>query len=447
MLITNAKLVTWGSPNQIIEDQGLLIAGGRIKEIGLCSELVEKFPNEKQVNARSQYVFPGNICAHTHFYGAYARGLYIPGHPPKDFPDILEKLWWPLDKTLDEKGIYYSAMVCLIDAIKHGTTILFDHHASPNFINGSLDVIAQAVLDTGLRASLCYEVTDRNGDRGANEGIQENLRFVERVKTLPSDQLHGMVGLHASLTLSEETLVKCREQTPPGIGFHIHVAEHEVDEYDSLQKTGVRVVDRLNRHNMLGDNSIVVHAVHIDAVEMRLLADTGTWVSHQPRSNMNNAVGLPRIEDMLRMGIPVCIGNDGFSNAMWEEWKATYLAHKLFTRDPRRLNGNDLVKMAVYNNARLANRFFTGGPYGVIEPGAAADLMFVDYHPYTPITVDNLPWHILFGFQESMISSTIVAGEMLMEDRRIVKIDEEEIFRKALLHAPSVWRRYWEQFT
>ena len=170
------------------------------------------------------------------------------------------------------------------------------------------------------------------------------------------------------------------------MGFHVHVAEHSVDEYDSLSKAGTRVVDRLQRAGILGPKTIAVHAVYIDAKEMAILAETNTWVSHQPRSNMNNGVGLPRVEEMLRAGVKVCLGNDGFSNAMWEEWKALYLAHKLIHSDPRRLSGSTVVEMAITNNALLLQTQFQGAQIGMLQKGAEADLIFVDYHPITPLT-------------------------------------------------------------
>lgn len=450
MLITNANLVTWGSPNQILTDHALFLQDGLIAEIIPQSEAINKYPDEERVDAGGQWVFPGNICAHTHFYGAYARGMSIPGKAPADFPEVLGKLWWPLDKALDKDAVYYSAMVCLIDAIKHGTTTLIDHHASPSVIPGSLDEIQRAVEQTGLRAVLCYEVTDRDGVDRARSGIQENIRFIRRVHEDPGlvGRIGAMFGLHASLTLSDETLEMCSaavEDLPVSAGFHIHVAEHPVDEFDSLAKSGTRVVDRLNQFNILGPQSIVVHAVHVDAREIDLLARTSTWVTHQPRSNMNNGVGLPAVESMLRAGVRVCLGNDGFSNAMWEEWKAAYLAHKLIHLDPRWMSADLIKQMAVENNRDLAQSLLGGPRLGVIAPGAAADLIFVDYHPYTPLEPGNLPWHIVFGFHESMITTTIVGGKVLMRDRKLTIFDEEQIAREALAKAPMVWDRYRQQ--
>jgi putative selenium metabolism protein SsnA len=448
MIITNANVITWENPNRIMENQAIYIEDGKIKEIGPAEELVQRYPNAERLDAHSQYVMPGSICAHTHFYGAYSRGLNIPGEPAQNFVEILEKLWWPLDKSLSHEAVHYSALVCLLDAIKNGTTTLVDHHASPNAIQYSLDDIASAVDASGVRASLCYEVTDRNGADGARAGIDENVRFINLIKqgSDSGGRLSALFGLHASLTLSDETLAACREAAPQDIGFHIHVAEDLADEEDSLEKYHTWVVDRLLTHDLLGPLSLVVHAVHIDEREMQLLKETNTWVTHQPRSNMNNAVGLPKVEAMLDSGIKVCLGNDGFSNAMWDEWKTCYLAHKLVNQDPRRMPASTIAQMAIYNNAGLAKMLFPKINLGSIVPGAEADLIFVDYQPFTPVTADNLPWHIIFGFQDSMVTGTMVAGKLLMKDRQVLSLDEEKIIYQARKLAPDVWGKFQQSF-
>lgn len=440
MLIVHAQLVT---PSEIINDGALYIADGLIADVGASTDLLAKYPAAQMVDAGGQLVMPGSICAHTHFYGAYARGMGIPGPAPKDFPEILERLWWPLDKALDKDAVAYSALIFMIDAIKHGTTTLIDHHASPNFIDGSLDVIADAVDQAGLRAVLCYEVTDRDGPEKAEAGIAENIRFLEAAKGRP--QLAGSFGLHAGLTVSDETLAACVDAAESyDTGFHIHVAEHEVDEYHSMQQYGMRVVDRLDRAGILGPKSIVAHAVHTDAWEQEILRDTGTWVTHQPRSNMNNAVGAAPIETLMRGGVNLALGTDGFSSNMWAEWKAAYFLHKVAHRDPRRGPGDLIAQMALVNNARLAEVFFPDERLGVIEKGAAADLMLVDYHPFTPLSAGNLPWHIIFGFEASMITGTIANGQWLMRERKLLTLDEQAIAEMAREIAPAVWARYEE---
>jgi len=445
-LITNGTLITWEKPNQILEGQALLISNGRIAGIGQQAELTARYSQAEILDAAGQYIMPGNICAHTHFYGAFARGMAIPGLAPKDFPEILRKLWWPLDRALTLEDVRASAEVMLVDAIRHGTTTLIDHHASPNAIEGSLDVIAEAVERSGLRAALCYEVTDRDGPQKAQAGIAENLRFIQKAfqKRSPGAKISATFGLHASLTLSDGTLEACRQVVPQGVGFHIHAAEHESDQYDSLAKSGLRVIDRLHRHGILGPQSIVAHAVHVDARETAILAESGTRVTHQPRSNMNNGVGVAQVESMLRAGVNLCLGTDGFPSTMWEEWKTTYLLQKAWNRDPQRMPADAIAEMAVYNNAALSGSFFPEAPLGLLQEGAHADLIFVDYRSHTPVTPENLPWHIVFGFHESMVTTTIVSGQLLMRDRKLLTMDEEAIAAHALQLAPAVWKRYAE---
>lgn len=441
LLITNGRVITGGAATDIASGQAIYIKDGFIADKGPERKLLETYKGAPLLDAAGQLVMPGNICAHTHFYGAFARGMAIPGDAPKDFPEILEKLWWRLDKALTLDDVRYSALVCLIDAVKHGTTTLVDHHASPNAIDGSLDIIAEAVKESGLRACLCYEVTDRDGPEKMRAGIRENMRFLEKRAKSPDDQLAGTFGLHASLTLSDESLTACRDAAPAGQGFHVHVAEHEVDEYDSLKRSGVRAIERLGRFAILGPKTITAHCVHIDYEEARLLKETGTWVSHQPRSNMNNAVGAAQIEALGRLGVRVCLGNDGFSNAMWEEWKAAYFLHKIASRDPRRGNGGFIAEMAGVNNAELAGQFF-GLRLGVLEPGAAADIILVDYQATTPLSGGNLPWHIIFGFESSMVTTTICRGQLLMKDRKLLFLDEAAITAKSRELAAGVWERY-----
>src|SRR5262245_8994961 len=219
MLITDATLITWESPKRILENNALSIEGDRILDLGQSIDLRTKYPQAEVIDARGQYVMPGNICAHTHFYGAFARGMAIPGEAPKDFPEILERLWWRLDKALTLEDVRYSALVCLVDAVKHGTTTLFDHHASPNTITGSLDVIAEAVEEAGLRACLCYEVSDRDGVEKTRAGIEENQRFLKSQFSNLNSQVAATFGLHASFTLSDATLEACRSVHAGG--FHI----------------------------------------------------------------------------------------------------------------------------------------------------------------------------------------------------------------------------------
>lgn len=445
MIIRNGPIVTWSDPNQILEDHEILVQDGIIKEIAAAGKLSKQYPDEEVLDAQGQLIMPGNICAHNHFYGAFSRGMAIPGEPSRNFSEILANLWWKLDKALDEDGVRYSALTLLLDAVKYGTTTIIDHHASPNFIDGSLDVVYEAVLQSGLRCALCYEVTDRDGEEHALAGIRENARFIERVQDGEVDPMvKAHFGLHASLTVSDETLDRCIEANQNRAGFHTHVAEGIVDQEDSLAKYGKRVIERFWDKGILNDKSILAHGIHLNDHEIELLVQSGTWLTHQPRSNMNNAVGVAEVEKMLNAGVPVCLGNDGFSNAMWQEWFVAYLIQKDHKADPRAMNGYDVIKMAVTNNSRLATQIYDGLRVGTIKEGAAADIIFVDYHPITPMHAGNLPWHILFGFRDGMVTMTMANGKVLMKDRKLLFLDESEIAAKSREVAAQTWVRVQE---
>jgi len=446
MLITHGLVATLGKDNRVIQDGAIVIQDGKIAEVGVARELKNKFPNAEELDAQGMLVLPGAICTHTHFYGAFARGMYIPGAPASNFVQILEKLWWRLDLALDHEGTRLSALVCLVDAIRHGTTTLIDHHASPNAIEGSLDVIAQAVNESGLRACLCYEVTDRSGDEGAKAGIAENVRFARAVSQAPSPYLKAMFGLHAAFTVSDRTLEHCvGEAQMLQVGFHTHLAEDAADEDDSLRKHEMRIVRRFLQRGVLGSKTICAHGVHLDENELRMLAETATKLTHQPRSNMNNAVGVAPIQKALDLGVCVGLGNDGFSNDHFAEMKAAYLVHKINERDPRVMSGDTVMKLAYENNARIA-REAAGWeePLGELSPGAWADIVLLDYRPYTPLTADNLPWQIIFGIDGAHVNTTIVGGRVLMRNRQLTTLDEERIAAQAREYAPKIWKRFME---
>ncbi len=442
LLITHARLATLGDDPTLLENGALFVEDGYIAALGPSAELVARYPAAERWDAAGQLVLPGAICAHTHFYGAFARGMAVPGEPAANFVQILERLWWRLDKALSLEAARYSALVCLVDAVRHGTTTLIDHHASPNAIDGSLDAVAEAVSEAGLRACLCYEVTDRDGPERAQAGIAENVRFAKSQLATRNSQLASSFGLHASLTLSEETLVDCVSAVGDlGIGFHIHVAEDGADQENSLRKSGKRVVQRLHDAGILGPRTIAAHCVHVDEREIELLAETGTWVTHQPRSNMNNGVGVASVERMLRAGVNVGLGNDGFSNQMLAEMKAAYLVHKLEQGDPRAMPGDLVMRLAYANNAQLTRVFWPDLPLGELREGASADLVFLDYAPTTPLSAGNLPWHLLFGVEASAVTATVCAGRVLMRDRKLLTLDEEAITARSRELAAQVWER------
>jgi len=453
MLITNGTLITLGAdaPRRVIENGAVYIRGDKIADIGTTRALEKRYSREdaERLDARGKLVMPGSIVSHTHFYGAFARGMALPpGPPPKNFPEILQQLWWKIDRALMLEDCKLSALVCLVDAIRNGTTTLIDHHASPNAIDGSLDTVADAVLESGLRASLCYEVTDRNGAAGARAGIRENVRFIKKVMSdewrVARNRVAASFGVHASFTVSDKTLEQCLDAIDGlGVGFHIHVAEDIADEDDALQKFKQRVSERLETRGVFGPKTIAAHCVQVDVGEIELLHRTKTNVAHNARSNMNNAVGVADVLGMLRRGINVGLGNDGFTNNQFAEMKTAYLLHKSARRDPRVMGADQVVEIAYANNAKIA-RVFWRPRVGELSVGAFADIILLDYIPYTPLTAGNFPWHLIFGMDGTHVTHTICAGKLLMKDRQLLTLDEEAIAARAKEAAKQVWKRVME---
>ncbi len=436
--IRNGTLATLGERNRILKGHSLWIEGGVIREVAPDGELASRKADEV-IDARGRLVLPGFINAHMHFYSTFACG-WTKAKASRNFQEVLQNLWWRLDKKLSLEDCYFSSLIPCIRAIRHGTTTLIDHHASPFAVAGSLDRVAQAILETGLRASLCYELSDRDGPKIAQEGIDENVRFLKRVKKEGNERLRALFGLHASFTISDESMAKASEYGKKlGAGFHIHTAEDLSDEEDCVKKHGRRVVERLHRHGILGRTTICAHAVHVNGKEMDLLKETDTVVVHNPQSNMNNAVGVADVLGLLKKGILVGLGTDAMTTNMLEEVRSALWVRHLAAKDPN-AGFVETAGLLLENNRKIANRFWDM-PLGELKPGATADVIVADYLPATEMSAENFLGHLIFGVSQVPINTTVVAGKVLMKNRELVGIDEERIAARAREASTGLWKR------
>ena len=435
----NGIVVTLGKKNRVLWNATVVTDGELVVALGDSDAMKRRYPDGKSVDCFGKIILPGFICAHHHFYSTMARGMAIPGEPAKNFVEILEKLWWKVDRALGEEDILLSAQLPLIDCIRNGTTTVIDHHASPSMRDGSLDLIETAVRQSGLRASLCYEVSDRNVIGG---GIAENERFIKKVGQ-GDGQIAAMMGLHASFTLSDETLEKCVGIAKDGnVGCHIHVAEDLSDREDSLKKYNTTIVNRLQKMGAAGKKSIFVHCVHIDEDEMDIVAKTGTIVVHNPESNMNNAVGVTPILKMLNKGILVGLGTDGMGSDMLAQMHCAYLLHRLANCDPR-VAFMEAPQMLLQNNVEIVKRQF-GLRLGEIAEGRPADLAIIDYFPPTPLSEANFLGHLIFGLVDAVVDTTVCRGKILMQGKQIISMDEERLAARSRELAPKMWQRLQE---
>ena len=432
----NGIVVTLGQYNQVIWNGSVVTEGENIVAVGNAAAMRKRFPDAESIDCAGKVVLPGFICAHHHFYSTMARGMAIPGEPASNFVEILERLWWKVDRALLDEDITLSAQIPLIECIRNGTTTVIDHHASPGMRDGSLDLIESAVRQAGIRASLCYEVSDRNILGG---GIEENERFIKKIGK-GDGQIAAMMGLHASFTLSDETLERCVGiAKDAGVGCHIHVAEDLADREDSLQKYGMPTVHRLDKMGASGPKSLFIHCVHVDESEMDLIAATKTGVVHNPESNMNNAVGVTPLFKLLQRNILVGLGSDGMSSDMLSQMRCAYLLHRLANNDPR-VAFLEAPKLLLENNADIVERQF-GLPLGEIAEGRPADLAILDYQPPTALSEANFLGHLIFGLVDATVDTTVCRGRILMQGKKILSMDEKRIAARSRELAPQMWQR------
>ena len=439
ILIGNGRMITRAEATPFLEDGCVAVDGTTIAAVGTTAEMKKAYPDAQFIDAKGGVIMPGLINAHNHIYSTFARGLSIDGHNPKNFMDILDGLWWTLDRNLNNDANKYSAYATYIDCIKQGVTTIFDHHASYGQTEGSLFTIADVAKELGLHTSLCYEVSDRDGQEKMKAAVKENVDFIKAAQADTSGMVHGMFGLHAAFTLSDETLDYCNAEKPEGAGYHVHVAEGLDDVYDSLKKYNKRVVNRLFDKNILGPNSLAIHCIHINGEEMEILKATDTMVVHNPESNMGNAVGCPPVLELMRRGLTLGLGTDGYTNDMIESYKVANILHKHYNCDPNVAWG-EIPTMLFGNNAIIAERAF-GKKLGVLEAGAAADVIVTDYIPTTPMNADNANSHILFGMCGRSTVTTMCNGKVLMQDRVLQGIDEEAVLAKGREEAQKLANR------
>ena len=411
-----------------VERRDLVVDGGRIAAEGSGSRR----------DCTGCLVVPGNVCAHTHLYSALARGMPYELEPPESFVEILQRVWWRLDRALDEESVRASALVGGMEALLTGTTTLVDHHASPNAIDGSLDVIEEALAQLGVRSVLCYETSDRDGPERALAGIEENRRFLARVRDERPPLARGLVGAHASFTLGDETLAACADAAAEfSVGIHVHAAEDGVDERDAVARDGVRVVERLDAVGALDERTLLAHGVHLDDGEAAIVARASATVAHNARSNMNNGVGRP---SPAVLGGRIALGTDGIGSDMFEESRAATF----------RLREDDLAAGSAWplgqlgESARLAGRIFEEPLLGTLASGAPADLVVLDYDAPAPLHAGSFAGHWVFGLSSRWVRDVMVAGEWVVRDRELVRVDQRLLVADALGAADRLWSRLAE---
>ena len=437
LVISNGKLFTRNDEMPFVENGAVAIEGTKIAAVGETEAIKKQYGDAEFIDAKGGVIMPAFINTHEHIYSAMARGLSIKGYNPKGFLDILDGQWWTIDRHLTLEQTKYSAVETLISCIRNGVTTVFDHHASFGQIGGSLFTIADVAKELGVRACLCYEISDRDGMDKARESVMENAEFIRYALKDDTDMIAGMMGMHAQFTISDATMELAAANKPDEVGYHIHVAEGIEDLHDCLKKYGKRIVDRLMDFNILGEKTLLGHCIYINPHEMDLIKDTNTMVVHNPESNMGNACGCPPTMELVHRGILTGLGTDGYTHDMIESYKVANVLHKHHLCDANAAWG-EVPKMLFENNAAIANRYFKT-PLGVLKEGAAGDVIVVDYNPPTQLDASNINGHILFGMTGRDVVTTVANGRVLMKDREIKVIDVEEAMAKCREESAKLW--------
>ncbi len=438
LLVGNGRVITRDPELPFIENGAVVTDRETIVAVGPRAEIEARYPEAEFVDAHGGVIMPGLINCHTHIYSGLARGLAIKGCNPHNFLENLEQQWWAIDRKLTMDGTRASAYATILESLRSGVTTIFDHHASFAEIPGTLFAIKDVAQEMGIRANLCYEVSDRDGKEKRDQSIQENADFSRWAAEQDDGMIAAMFGGHATFTLSDETMALMAEANNGLTGFHIHVCEGMNDVYDSLRnQAGIRPVERLLNHGLLGPDTMLGHCIHVTPAEMDIVRETGTWIVNNPESNMGNAVGCAPVLEFFRRGIPVCMGTDAYTHDVLESLKVFLIIQRHNAAMPNVAWAEDM-EMTFVNNARMATKYF-GRELGVLKAGAAADLAVFDYPVFTPFSEDNVDGHILFGFEGRACRTTMVNGTLVYRDRAFVNIDEERILAWTLEQAKRLW--------
>ena len=440
IMFGNGVVVTRDAQRPLINGGAVAVGDdGLISALGPTQKLRREYPGAHFVDARGGLIMPGLINLHHHAYYTLARGLTPRPGAGKGLPALLEGRWWRLDRAMNLEDVYHGAAAAFLECVRSGVTTVFDHHASYGAVTGSLSEISRAADELGLRACLCYEVSDREGESKCRAAIQENVDFIREASRRGDGMRCGMMGMHAGFTLSDRTLEACMEALPATSGCYIHVAECLEDTTHSLQTYGKSVVRRLRERGVLGRKTLAAHCIHLNWEDVQILRETDTAVIHCPRSNMCNAAGAADVTEYSRARVGLGLGTDGEAADMLGELAAASALCRHSSQNPD-AGFKELPRALFTSNAAFANRFFET-PLGVLKPGAAGDVIVLDYRPPTPLTAENLDLHLLAAAGTARVSTTAAAGKLLMEYGVLLCADEEKLLDGARKQAADLWRR------
>ena len=435
LLVKGGIAVTMDRRRRVIEDAGVAVIDGEVRAVGPIDEVAKGFGADEVIDAKGCIVMPGLICSHTHLYGIALRGSTLNIKPPSDFLQILQRVWWPVDEALTNDDAYATALAAGAESLTNGTTCYADTYSAPNAIEGSLDQIARASNEVGIRGVISFEATERRGADEGTRGLKENLRFIAK---RDRGRAVGMISLHASFTVSDDLISRAVEESSRHkVPLTIHVSEGPNDAYHNMEKYGIRSVERLHERGLLSARAVLAHCVHLNEREIELIAKSSASVAHNPMSNMLNAVGVASLVDMMDQGVNVSLGNDGYVFDMFENMRAGFLLQRVARRNPNRPSPQEVVEMCTVNAARA----YGLSSLGSIEVGKRADIIIVrPTFTATPFS-GSIYGYIVNSLRGPDVRDAVVDGQVVMKNRELLTLDVREAEARVLKTMESLWQR------
>lgn len=421
IILKSATFINW--ENLEFSATDILVEEGKGKQLKFFkySDQVHVDQQDVTIDCTGKYVTKSFAVGHHHVYSALARGMPAPVKSPQNFREILQYIWWNLDKSLDKEMIEASALATAMACAKAGVTFAIDHHASPNCIEGSLKIIAKAFEKVGVGHLLCYEITDRDGMQKAGEGLAENERHLENNQAL--------VGVHASFTVSDETLAKAASLSEKyNTGVHMHLAEDLYDQEHCLKHHGKSVTERLRDFGLLNSaKTILVHGLHLSEAERKIICESNAWIAQNMESNLKNKVGF-----FNGMGLDperIMLGTDGMHSDMLQSAKAAFFAGQ---------KSDNINYASAYQRFRNVHRYLSSNGF---TGDGENNLVVLDYDSPTPFNQENFLGHFIFGLRSNHVQHVISNGKLIVKDRTLQNIDEQEALRFAREQAEKLWKK------
>lgn len=416
ILLKNAQYIDWESLE--FKNTNIVVEAGSSGKIQFLGNILPTVAADQTIDCRGKIVTKSFAVGHHHVYSALARGMGTPKKNPENFYEILKYVWWALDKALDKDMIEASALTTAMACAKAGSTFVIDHHASPNFIEGSLEVIAAAFDKVGVGHLLCYEITDRDGQEKARQGLAETDNYLKNHQ--------GLIGLHASFTVGDQSMKKAVSlMRKYNSGVHIHVAEDRYDQDHALEHYGKRVVERLKDYGILDSSKTILgHCLHLSEKERKIIHGSKVTVVQNTESNLNNGVGF---FNGMELGDRIMLGTDGMHSDMIRSAQQAFFVGQQF---------DNIDSLSVYQRFRNVHNYLETNHF---EGDGENNLVVLDYQSPTPIHQNNFLGHFVYGFQAADVQHVISDGKLIVKDRKIQTVDEGEIYAFAREQAVRLW--------